>query len=55
MPSLMHNKIVADEAVLTGSFNLSHSAMENADNALVLHDKELAVHARRTVVSQFES
>jgi phosphatidylserine/phosphatidylglycerophosphate/cardiolipin synthase-like enzyme len=39
----MHNKVlVADDAVVTGSYNLSHSATENAENALVLHDEELA-------------
>jgi phosphatidylserine/phosphatidylglycerophosphate/cardiolipin synthase-like enzyme len=39
----MHNKVlVCDDAVVTGSYNLSHSATENAENALVLHDRELA-------------
>ena len=33
----MHNKIVvADDAVITGSYNLSHSASENAENILIL-------------------
>ena len=39
----MHDKIVvADDAVLTGSYNLSHSATENAENLLVIHDAALA-------------
>ncbi len=39
----MHNKVVvADDAVLTGSYNLSHSATENAENIVILHDAALA-------------
>jgi phosphatidylserine/phosphatidylglycerophosphate/cardiolipin synthase-like enzyme len=39
----MHNKVlVADDTVVTGSYNLSHSATENAENVLMLHDRELA-------------
>jgi phosphatidylserine/phosphatidylglycerophosphate/cardiolipin synthase-like enzyme len=39
----MHNKIVvADDVVITGSFNLSHSATENAENVLMIHDASLA-------------
>ena len=39
----MHNKIVlADDTVITGSYNLSHSAQENAENILILHDPALA-------------
>jgi phosphatidylserine/phosphatidylglycerophosphate/cardiolipin synthase-like enzyme len=39
----MHDKVVvADDAVVTGSYNLSHSAEENAENILVIHDKDLA-------------
>jgi phosphatidylserine/phosphatidylglycerophosphate/cardiolipin synthase-like enzyme len=39
----MHNKVVvADDAVLTGSYNLSHSATMNAENVLVIHDAALA-------------
>ena len=39
----MHNKIVvADNAVVTGSYNLSHTAEQNAENMLVIHDRELA-------------
>jgi phosphatidylserine/phosphatidylglycerophosphate/cardiolipin synthase-like enzyme len=41
--ALMHNKVVvADDAVVTGSYNLSHSAEENAENILVIHDADLA-------------
>jgi phosphatidylserine/phosphatidylglycerophosphate/cardiolipin synthase-like enzyme len=39
----MHNKVlVADDTVITGSYNLSHSATENAENILMIHDPELA-------------
>jgi phosphatidylserine/phosphatidylglycerophosphate/cardiolipin synthase-like enzyme len=39
----MHNKIVvADDAVLTGSYNLSHNAIANAENLVVIHDRDLA-------------
>ena len=39
----MHNKVVvADDAVITGSYNLSHSATENAENLLVIQDAGLA-------------
>lgn len=39
----LHNKIVvADDAVITGSYNLSHSATENAENLLVIEDAALA-------------
>ena len=39
----MHNKVVvADDAVVTGSYNLSHSATENAENLLVIRDRGLA-------------
>jgi phosphatidylserine/phosphatidylglycerophosphate/cardiolipin synthase-like enzyme len=39
----MHNKIIiADNTVITGSYNLSHSATENAENVLFLHDPGLA-------------
>jgi phosphatidylserine/phosphatidylglycerophosphate/cardiolipin synthase-like enzyme len=39
----MHNKVlVVDDAVVTGSYNLSHSATQNAENCLILHDQELA-------------
>jgi phosphatidylserine/phosphatidylglycerophosphate/cardiolipin synthase-like enzyme len=39
----MHNKVlVCDDAVITGSYNLSHSAEENAENMLIIDDPELA-------------
>jgi phosphatidylserine/phosphatidylglycerophosphate/cardiolipin synthase-like enzyme len=39
----MHNKVVVcDNAVVTGSFNLSRSATQNAENVLVLDDQSLA-------------
>jgi phosphatidylserine/phosphatidylglycerophosphate/cardiolipin synthase-like enzyme len=40
---LMHNKVlVCDDVVVTGSFNLSHSATANAENVLALRDRGLA-------------
>jgi phosphatidylserine/phosphatidylglycerophosphate/cardiolipin synthase-like enzyme len=39
----MHNKVlVADDAVVTGSYNFSHSATQNAENCLVLADAGVA-------------
>jgi phosphatidylserine/phosphatidylglycerophosphate/cardiolipin synthase-like enzyme len=39
----MHNKVVvADDTVITGSYNLSHSATENAENLLIIQDAALA-------------
>ena len=39
----MHNKVlVVDDVVVTGSYNLSRSATENAENVLVIHDPDLA-------------
>jgi phosphatidylserine/phosphatidylglycerophosphate/cardiolipin synthase-like enzyme len=41
----MHAKIVvADEVVFAGSFNLSRSGEQNAENVLEIHDPELADH-----------
>jgi len=41
--NFMHNKIVVcDNTVVTGSFNFSRSATQNAENIVVLHDKTLA-------------
>ena len=46
----MHDKIVvADDAVITGSYNLSHSATENAENILVIEDRELADRYSATI------
>jgi phosphatidylserine/phosphatidylglycerophosphate/cardiolipin synthase-like enzyme len=39
----MHAKVVvADDVVFTGSFNLSRSGEQNAENVLEVHDAELA-------------
>jgi phosphatidylserine/phosphatidylglycerophosphate/cardiolipin synthase-like enzyme len=39
----MHNKlVVADDTVVTGSFNLSNHAMGNAENVLLMRDQTLA-------------
>jgi phosphatidylserine/phosphatidylglycerophosphate/cardiolipin synthase-like enzyme len=39
----MHNKIVVcDDAVVTGSFNFSHSATQNSENMLIIHSPTIA-------------
>ena len=39
----MHAKVtVADDVVFVGSYNLSHSGMENAENVLEIKDAGLA-------------
>ena len=39
----MHAKLtVADDVVFVGSFNLSHSGEQNAENVLEIHDAALA-------------
>ena len=41
--NFMHNKLViADNAVVTGSFNLSNHAMSNAENVMLMRDVEIA-------------
>jgi phosphatidylserine/phosphatidylglycerophosphate/cardiolipin synthase-like enzyme len=41
--NFMHNKLViADDIVVTGSFNLSNHAMGNAENVLVIRDQAFA-------------
>jgi phosphatidylserine/phosphatidylglycerophosphate/cardiolipin synthase-like enzyme len=41
--NFMHDKIlVADDVVVTGSFNFSQSAQQNAENILILHDASIA-------------
>jgi phosphatidylserine/phosphatidylglycerophosphate/cardiolipin synthase-like enzyme len=46
----MHNKVVVcDDAVLTGSYNLSHSAEDNAENLLVIRDPDLADRYSATI------
>ncbi len=39
----MHDKVlVVDDIVITGSYNFSHSAEQNAENILILHNRALA-------------
>lgn len=46
----MHNKVLlVDDAVVTGSYNLSHSATQNAENCLVIRDPELASRYAETI------
>jgi phosphatidylserine/phosphatidylglycerophosphate/cardiolipin synthase-like enzyme len=41
--NFMHNKlVVADQIVVTGSFNLSNHAMGNAENVLLIRDAATA-------------
>ena len=41
--NFMHNKLVmADDVVVTGSFNLSNHAMGNGENVLLIHDAGIA-------------
>ena len=41
--NFMHNKVaVADDTVITGSFNFSNNAMKNAENVLVIKNPALA-------------
>jgi phosphatidylserine/phosphatidylglycerophosphate/cardiolipin synthase-like enzyme len=41
--NFMHNKlVVADQIVVTGSFNLSNHAMGNAENVLLIRDAAIA-------------
>jgi len=41
--NFMHDKVaVADDIVITGSFNFSNNAMKNAENILVIRNRELA-------------
>jgi phosphatidylserine/phosphatidylglycerophosphate/cardiolipin synthase-like enzyme len=41
--NFMHNKLViADDVVVTGSFNLSNHAMGNAENVLLIRDANIA-------------
>jgi phosphatidylserine/phosphatidylglycerophosphate/cardiolipin synthase-like enzyme len=46
----MHNKVlVADDTVITGSYNLSNSAILNAENVLMIHAPELADRYSATI------
>jgi phosphatidylserine/phosphatidylglycerophosphate/cardiolipin synthase-like enzyme len=39
----MHAKVtVCDDVVFVGSFNLSHSGEQNAENVLEIHDPQVA-------------
>jgi phosphatidylserine/phosphatidylglycerophosphate/cardiolipin synthase-like enzyme len=41
--NFMHNKVVVcDNAVYTGSFNLSNNATKNAENSLLIRDAGIA-------------
>jgi phosphatidylserine/phosphatidylglycerophosphate/cardiolipin synthase-like enzyme len=41
--NFIHNKlVVADQIVVTGSFNLSNHAMGNAENVLLIRDEVIA-------------
>jgi len=40
--NFMHNKVVCDDAVVTGSFNFSRNATMNAENILVIHNATIA-------------
>ena len=41
----MHNKLaVVDDALITGSFNFSNNATQNAENVLQIESKAIADH-----------
>ena len=43
--SLIHNKLaVVDDALITGSFNFSNNATQNAENVLQIESKVIADH-----------
>jgi phosphatidylserine/phosphatidylglycerophosphate/cardiolipin synthase-like enzyme len=49
--NFMHNKLViADDVVVTGSFNLSNHAMGNAENMLLIRDAAIASHYEANVL-----
>lgn len=43
-PTIAHNKVIIidSEAVITGSFNFTKAARENAENLLIIYDTDLA-------------
>jgi phosphatidylserine/phosphatidylglycerophosphate/cardiolipin synthase-like enzyme len=46
----MHNKVlVCDDCVITGSYNFSHSAEDNAENLVIIEDRELADRYSATI------
>jgi phosphatidylserine/phosphatidylglycerophosphate/cardiolipin synthase-like enzyme len=50
--NFMHNKLViADDVVVTGSFNLSNHAMGNAENVLLIRDADMASKYEAYVLS----
>jgi phosphatidylserine/phosphatidylglycerophosphate/cardiolipin synthase-like enzyme len=50
--NFMHNKLViADDVVVTGSFNLSNHAMGNAENVLLIRDADIASKYESYVLS----
>ncbi len=50
--NFMHNKLViADDVVVTGSFNLSNHAMGNAENVLLIRDADIASKYEAYVLS----
>jgi phosphatidylserine/phosphatidylglycerophosphate/cardiolipin synthase-like enzyme len=52
--NFMHNKlVVADDVVVTGSFNLSNHAMSNAEDVLFIHDAGIA-SAYATYIEELE-
>lgn len=52
--NFMHNKlVVADDIVVTGSFNLSNHAMSNAEDVLFIHDAGVA-SAYATYIEELE-
>jgi phosphatidylserine/phosphatidylglycerophosphate/cardiolipin synthase-like enzyme len=52
--NFMHNKlVVADDIVVTGSFNLSNHAMGNAEDVLIIHDAGIA-SAYASYIEQLE-
>ncbi len=48
--NFMHNKVVVvDDSVFTGSYNLSHSATQNAENIVIIQDPDLAEQYSRYI------
>jgi phosphatidylserine/phosphatidylglycerophosphate/cardiolipin synthase-like enzyme len=48
----MHNKLaVVDDTVITGSFNFSNNATQNAENVLQIESKAIADHYAAYVIA----
>jgi phosphatidylserine/phosphatidylglycerophosphate/cardiolipin synthase-like enzyme len=46
----MHNKVmVLDDVVITGSYNFSRHAQQNAENCLLIHSAPLSTTYRRYI------